>query len=264
MRVPRYCIYNQTNECFLSLGTRPGCNPFAFFKRWFRKNSSVVDEGYWLAPPRRIMTLGFLSFHDLLYLDDRQKVVGAIESFFLPRLAPKRARAGSMLVLPEHTIQASSTQVGNQLVICSPEEMESWLRAKVDIKSDDPKPMPQTKALDAASGAHSVSRHPDKRLSSRTSARSLCAHYENRVSMTAPRIRDVSVSGLFLVTPERWPVGTRVTMTLELMDAQNCGNPNPVLAHLTVARWGADGLGLEFLSSSHDAAELQCESLLVN
>ena len=70
MRIPKYCVYNQTNECFLSLGTRPGCYPSAVVKRWSRRDDTSVDEGYWLAPVRRMKTLGFMSLYDLLYLDE--------------------------------------------------------------------------------------------------------------------------------------------------------------------------------------------------
>src|SRR6266567_3078239 len=90
MRSPGYCIYNETNECFLSLGTRLGCDPLAFFQGWFRRRSGSLDEGYWLAPIARTKTLGIFSRHDLLYLDDHQRVVGVIESVLMPSMAPRR------------------------------------------------------------------------------------------------------------------------------------------------------------------------------
>jgi hypothetical protein len=264
MRITRYCIYNQTNECFLSLGTRLGCDPFALLKRRFFRDPTSIDEGYWIAPLRRMKTMGFLSFHDLLYLDDRQNVVGVIESIYLPRLAPRCAGADSLLVLPEHTVRASGSQVGNQLVICSPEEMENWLRAKLEIKPEDPEPALHGEATDEWGDVHSAKSPNDQRPSRRANARSVCAHYRNLGSVAANRIRDISESGLYLVTEERWPVGTRVTMTLELTEARHSGNASPILVHLKVTRSGVDGLGLEFVSPPQDVAELECESLLVN
>jgi len=262
MQTPRYCIYNQTNECFLSLGTRRGSGPFAFLKRVFRRGSDFLDEGYWFAPIRRLKTLGIVSFHDLLYLDDRQKVVGAVESFRMPRLAPRHEEASSLLVLPRHTISASRTLVGNQLVICPPEEMETWLRTTLEAKHEEDEPDGECASTDARGDLRSTVRLPDRRLSSRENAHYLCAHYRHRGSMAANRIRDINVSGLYLVTDERWPVGTRVTMTLELKDAQRGGTGSPILVHLKVTRWGPDGLGLEFVSPRQDVARMECDSLL--
>jgi len=249
MQAPRYCIYNETNECFLSLGTRLGCDPFAPLKRWFRTNSDSIDEGFWLSPLRRLKTLGIVSFHDLVYLDDHQRVVDVVESFSMPRLAPKRDRARSLLVLPEHTISASSTQIGNQLVICPPEEMEAWLRKTLDIKFEDSEPDCEPESCDAMQSPGQLS---DRRASARMHARSLCAHYRHQGSRVANGIRDIGGSGLYLVTKERWPLGTRVSATLELVDTQDGGTTDPIQVQLQVARWGPDGLGLESVSPQHD------------
>jgi len=255
MQIPRYCIYNETNECFLSLGARLGYDPIAFLKRWFRRSSDSFDEGWWLAPPRRLKTLAMASYHDLLYLDDHQKVVGAVESFFAPRLAVKRQKASSLLVLPEHTISASRTQIGNQLVIRPPEEMESWLRKTLEIKVEDLEP-----GCEGQSGTPmlSVDPLPEHRVSARRNARSLCAGYRCHTSMAANRIPDPSGSGLYLVTEERWPLGTRVTVRLELMDEQTCGSADPILVKLRVARWGPDGLGLESVPIQQDEVDAVC------
>jgi len=263
MQTPRYCIYNQTNECFLSLGTRLGCDPLGFLKRAFRRDSDFLDEGYWFAPLRRLKTLGIVSFHDLLYLDDRQKVVAVVESFLMPRLAPRNDEASSLLVLPRHTISASRTQVDNQLVICPPEEMETWLRTTPDVHPEEREPEGESSTIDATGDLPSTGRLPDQRWSSGKNARYLCAHYRHRGSMAANRIRDISESGLYLVTDERWPVGTRVTMTLELKNAQKSATANPILVHLKVTRWGPDGLALEFVSPQQDSAKMECDSLLL-
>jgi len=265
MRSPRYCIYNQTNECFLSLGTRPGCDPFSLLNRLFFRRPDSVDEGYWLAPLRRLKTLGFFSSHDLLYLDDHQNVVDVVESLFLPRIAPGREDASSLLVLPTSTVSASHTQIGNRLVILPPDEMEIWLRKTLAAKPENVESNGESKSIQTVQSVNRlVDRFRERRESSRKDARSLCAHYRHHGSMAVTRIRDISVSGLYLVTGDRWPVGTRVTMTLELKDAYKTGTTNPILVHLKVARWGADGLGLEFVSPPHDVARMECESLFLN
>ena len=46
------------------------------------------------------------------------------------RVAPIRRQSASVLEMPTRTIYSSNTQVGDSLLICSPEEMESHLRTK--------------------------------------------------------------------------------------------------------------------------------------
>lgn len=67
---------------------------------------------------------------------------------------------------------------------------------------------------------------------------------------TAPRehgIRDISLTGLYLVTEERWYPGTLVMMTLQKRN-QPVNSPNRSISVQTKAvRWGEDGVGLQFV-----------------
>src|SRR6185312_16915274 len=87
-----------------------------------------LDEGLWVVPSQGIHTLGVLFPLDLIYLDESQKVIHAIEHFPRFRIAPLRIQAASVLELPTHTIYSSQTQPGDQLIICSVEEIESRLK----------------------------------------------------------------------------------------------------------------------------------------
>jgi hypothetical protein len=44
------------------------------------------------------------------------------------RLSPIRPISSSVLELPPHTIYASQTRVGDQLLICEPRDMEDYLK----------------------------------------------------------------------------------------------------------------------------------------
>jgi len=63
----------------------------------------------------------------LIYLDSEYRVIHLIESFGTFRIGPIRANCSSVLELPTRTIYSSQTQVGDELLICSPEEMEKYL-----------------------------------------------------------------------------------------------------------------------------------------
>jgi uncharacterized protein len=122
-----YCVYNQTRECFLSLGVTPADTTFARLKGLIGKLKLRVDEGLWVVPSCGIHTMGVLFPLDLIYVDDDHRVVHVIEHFPRFRISPLKTQATSVLELPTHTIYSSQTQAGDQLLICAPEEMESRL-----------------------------------------------------------------------------------------------------------------------------------------
>lgn len=123
----KYCVYNQTRECFLSLGVTAADTPLARLKGLIGKLSVRSDEGIWVVPSNGVHTLGVLVPLDLIYLDEKHRVIHLVEHFPTFRIAPLRADSDSVLELSAHTIYSSQTQVGDQLLICVAEEMEQWL-----------------------------------------------------------------------------------------------------------------------------------------
>ncbi|MGC2163712.1 MAG: DUF192 domain-containing protein [Silvibacterium sp.] len=122
-----YCVYNQTRECFLSLGVAPANTTFARLKGLIGKMRLKLDEGLWVVPSQGVHTLGVFFPLDLIYLNENHQVIHVIEHFPRFRIAPLRIKAASVLELPTHTIYSSQTQRGDQLIICAAEEIESRL-----------------------------------------------------------------------------------------------------------------------------------------
>ena len=120
-----YCVYNQTRECFLSLGVTPADTTFTRLKGLIGRLRLKVDEGLWVVPSCGIHTMGVLFPLDLIYIDENHQVVHVIEHFPRFGISPLKTQAASVLELPTHTIYSSQTQPGDQLVICVAEEMES-------------------------------------------------------------------------------------------------------------------------------------------
>ena len=128
-----YCVYNQTRECFISLGVTPADTTFARLKGLIGRTRLKFDDGVWVVPSQGIHTLGVLFPLDLMYLDANNRVLHLIEHFPAFRIAPLRAQAASVLELPTHTIYSSQTLIGDQLLICTAEEMDRQLiRAPVE------------------------------------------------------------------------------------------------------------------------------------
>ena len=128
MQRPKYCVYNQTRESFLSLGVTAADTTMARLKGLIGKLTLGLDEGLWIVPSRGIHTVGVIFPLDLVYLDESNQVIHVVESFPTFRISPILAQAASVLELPTHTIYSSQTQPGDQLVICVAEEMEYRLR----------------------------------------------------------------------------------------------------------------------------------------
>jgi len=122
-----FCVYNQTRECFLSLGITPADTSFARLKGLIGRLKLRSDDGLWVVPSSGVHTLGVLFPLDLIYLDQSCRVIHLIEYFPTFRIAPLRIRAASVLEMPPHTIYCSQTQTGDQLMICAAEEMVSRL-----------------------------------------------------------------------------------------------------------------------------------------
>ncbi len=95
---------------------------------------------------------------------------------------------------------------------------------------------------------------PDPRKAPREQAPGLAAYYWNGAAPKAHTVRDISATGLYLETEERWYPGTLVLMTLQR--TENGGE----IAEWSIAvmsravRWGNDGVGLQFvLPNERDA-----------
>jgi Uncharacterized ACR, COG1430 len=88
---------------------------------------------------------------------------------------------------------------------------------------------------------------PDPRRAPRAPGNGLAAYYWNGDAPTAHGIRDISASGLYVVTEERWYPGTLVLMTLQRTDLGEEVEERSVAVNSRAVRWGPDGVGLQFM-----------------
>jgi uncharacterized membrane protein (UPF0127 family) len=124
----RFCVFNRTRESFLSLSVAVADTHLSRLKGLVGRLRLKSDEGLWVVPSQGIHTLGVLFSVDLIYLDSECRVIHLVESLGSFRIGPIRPSCASVLELSPRTIYSSQTQVGDQLVICSSEEMEERLK----------------------------------------------------------------------------------------------------------------------------------------
>jgi len=126
--MPRaYCVFNQTGESFLGTDVRLADTPRTRWRGLLGQFRLKSGGGLWVVPSRGIHTIGLLAPIDLIYLDAQNRVIHLVEHLTPFRIAPIRSKSSSVLELPPHTIYSSQTQVGDQLLICPPEDMEAYL-----------------------------------------------------------------------------------------------------------------------------------------
>lgn len=65
---------------------------------------------------------------------------------------------------------------------------------------------------------------------------------------TAQRVKDISLSGLYLLTERRWYPGTLIVITLQMTGvADNGGEKNTIAVLAKVVRSDADGVSFKFI-----------------
>ena len=84
------------------------------------------DEGIWLKPSNGIHTIGMLFAIDVIYLDAANRVIHLVEHLGPFRMSPIRIRCASILELRPRSIYSSNTQIGDELIICAPEEIKRY------------------------------------------------------------------------------------------------------------------------------------------
>lgn len=135
--VTRYA-FNVTRQSFVNLGVKVAGGTLARLRGLLGKMRLRSNEGLWVVPSRGIHTFGLMFPIDVIYLDAQFRVVHLIEDLGPLRIAPIRLNAESILELPARSIFGSGTQIGDQLMICSPDEMESFWTSKTSKPVETP------------------------------------------------------------------------------------------------------------------------------
>jgi hypothetical protein len=89
---------------------------------------------------------------------------------------------------------------------------------------------------------------PDQRVANRHTMPPVVAYLGTLRSSKLYKIGDISVTGFYMVTNERWISGTGFPVTLERTDDAAQGQTLTVFS--TVVRLGADGVAFTFLPSA--------------
>ncbi len=231
MEKQKYCVYNQNSECFLSLKVVAADTMFARLRGLIGKLKFRFDEGLWIVPSKGTHTIGALSPVDMIYLDAKQRVTHVVESLSTLRMGPLHSDTASVLALAPHSIYSSQTQVGDQMVICVAADMANSMESAVQSSARTPTTLTST-TVEASRVVREPAREKpkkpsnswlknlfssssDRRNATRHLSPQLIAFYWNGGAPVAHAFRDISRTGLFLLTDDNWYPGTIVRLTLQ-------------------------------------------------
>jgi PilZ domain len=95
----------------------------------------------------------------------------------------------------------------------------------------------------------------DRRNNQRRAWPSLLAYYWDGAAPKSHQILDISSTGLFLLTPERWYPGTLVMVSLQRIGAAETDPDRSITVNAKVVRLGPDGVGLELVMPEESVPE---------
>jgi len=121
-----YCAFNITKQSFVNLGVRVASTPFSRLRGLIGQMRMRSDEAVWVVPSHGVHTIGLRFPIDVLYLDRSKTVVHAIENLSPQRIPALKWKCASVLQLPARSIFDSGTQVGDQLLIGTAQDLQIY------------------------------------------------------------------------------------------------------------------------------------------
>jgi hypothetical protein len=102
---------------------------------------------------------------------------------------------------------------------------------------------------------------PDLRKATRELLPGVAAYYWTGAAPKAHSVKDISSTGLYVVTEERWYPGTLILMTLQVEGRGEEMVEHSIAVHSRAVRWGSDGVGLQFILQNTPAASMGANPL---
>jgi uncharacterized membrane protein (UPF0127 family) len=122
----KLCVFNRSRESFLGVRVALADTSLTRLKGLLGRDHLKPDDGIWLIPSCGVHTMGMLFAIDLIYLDAANRVIRLIGNLAPWRISPILIECSSILELQTGAICSSNTQMGDELLICKPEEMREY------------------------------------------------------------------------------------------------------------------------------------------
>jgi hypothetical protein len=194
----------------------------------------------------------------------------AVRFFAQKACAQQATRAGrvrmdrnkfTISVVPDSSNRASN---GPRIVPDQSAEWDAkWLHPKLAAAkpiehAKDPEPMedaaPEEQESDPLTIRFLRWLFPDvnQRRAKRYPTPGVVAYYWTGGAPYSYQVGDMSATGLFLLTKERWAPGTLIQMTLQRQDGRINNSDSSICVLSEVVRWSDNGAGFNFILSDYD------------
>jgi hypothetical protein len=266
MGAGKYCVYNKSRETLLSAEVAVIDTTTEPFRALIDDLAANAKTGLWLKPFRGIPEARQLPRFDLVYLDENDQVIKGAEMFSAHEFAPFAGRVASALALPPDTIASSRTQAGDQIRIFISDDAGEMARSLAQSSASIAPSVPaESASTEAEKQAYFKPKkkislldrfqswlHPesDRRRSERRALPGLVAYFWTGGAPQSYELSNISLSGVYVLTDERWVFETMIHMNLQKTGAAKADENDSVPVLVKVVRWGVDGVGLEFVLSN--------------
>jgi len=117
-------VFNRNRESFVGLRVVPADTWRMRLKGLLGNTGTRREDGIWLMPSRGLHTFGMRFPVDLIYLNSANRVIYLVERLRPFRISPIKRKCASILEMRTRAIASSNTQVGDELIICAPDQMK--------------------------------------------------------------------------------------------------------------------------------------------
>jgi hypothetical protein len=258
-------------------------DPFNVVARNLR---DVANGGLWLNPFRDIPQISRFPEVDIVFIDEHHRVGRFIESYD-PSTGMGENQETSVLVLPAGAVKDASIQPGDQLKFSDAVTGLPWAEEVVGMEADEiwadqnagttefPRHGNSASPARARSAASNWS--PDAQVRSKGSLKSalarlfgikepssdrrkgerqvipgLVAYFWTGASPKPSQVGNISTEGFYLLTEERWLPGTRILVSLQIVDSASHNVEAMISVPSKVVWIGSDGIGFAFDSELSD------------
>lgn len=250
MERKRCYAYNKTREAFLSLDVTLNDRFERSLLGAISERELKTNEGLWFASSLLSQGAGCGGSCDRIFLDSALRVIALDEAVpgYPIHSAPDAFE--SVLVLPVQTVFASQTQLGDQLFIGAREEIGAMLNDIQPSADGSTAYGINQKRRTRQAFMKWLSRlfsSRERRRSERHASLPLMAFYWDGGIPVPHAVPDISRSGLFVKTADRWFPRTLLRVTLQKQSADPEHTDETITVQCRVVRTGEDGVGMAFM-----------------
>jgi PilZ domain len=257
-----------------------------------RNLADIVACGIWLNPFRGIPQVSRIPDIDIVFIDEHHRVLQCIEQFEREAGSMTQVEADSALILSAGGIKRARIQLGDQLkfsdavtgqlwaeqvaglngdestaVADDANEIDAGVKDTPEIESAAPRhpaavpedwkpdqPEPEPTALKRMLGWVFGVKKPsaDRRKGERRAIPGLVAYFWTGGSPKPYDVINISTEGFYLLTGERWTPGTRILVSLQIVNPRSQEVEAMISVQSKVVWHGSDGTGFAFDSEVGD------------